>query len=114
MKKLVLFAWVSCMLLVPGLIARSGFLYLPASYIPENVQWVLHVDMKRLRAAEVGALLEDKHLDWVTEVNQEMIDEFRINLVDKTTGITVFGTHRERRNSVMLLSGDFDRKFGRL
>jgi hypothetical protein len=111
MKKIILFVWVIVLLLVPLLEARTGFPDLPASFIPEDAQWVIHVDMKRLRAAEVGKLIEDERVEWITEVNHEMMDEFRIDLVNMTTGITVFGTSRGRGGDVILFSGDFDRKY---
>lgn len=110
MKKIILFVWVLMLLLFPVLNARTGFPHLPASFIPENAQWVIHVDMKRFRGAELGKLIEDERLEWITEVNDEMMDEFRIDLVNKTTGITAYGTGRDQGGDVILLSGGFNKK----
>jgi hypothetical protein len=111
MKKTIVLLLVLLLMLVSAVSAKSGSSSLPTSIIPGNAQWVIHLDMKQFHATRFSELVKGNNINWFTIINQMMKTGYKIDLINNTTGITVFGMDKDKRNNVVCLSGNFDKGF---
>ncbi len=111
MKKIFVLLLVLLLTLVSVVSAKSGSASMPTSIIPGNAQWVIHLDMKQFHATRLSELLKGNKINWFTIINQTMKTEYKIDLINNITGITVFGMDKDKRNNVVCLSGNFDKGF---
>lgn len=111
MKKIFVLLLVLLLMLVSVVSAKSGSASLPTSIIPGNAQWVIHLDMKQFHATRLSELFKGNKITWFTTINQRMKTEYKIDLINDTNGITVFGMNKDKRNKVVCLSGNFDKEF---
>lgn len=111
MKKRIILLLALLIMMVSITRAKSIYSSLPASIIPENVQWIIHLDMKQFHSTRISDLVKENQINWFTYINHWMIKKYKIDLIKNTTGITLFGMDNDRRNNVVCLSGNFDREF---
>jgi len=111
MKKTIILLLVFLLLLVSAGTAKSASSSLPASIIPENAQWIIHLDMKRFHSTRISDLVNGDQINFFTLVNQRMIKETSINLINDISSITLYGMNQNKRNNVMCLSGNFNKGF---
>lgn len=107
MKKIIVLLLAVMFFLVLPAVVQGGSLQ--TSIIPENTQWLLHVDMKKF----VSTTLCDKLLGIDSKINttkQHMADKFGIDLLKDITGFTIFGSGKDRGKAVVSIAGNLDKE----
>jgi hypothetical protein len=82
---------------------------LQTSIIPENVQWVVHLDMKKFTSTRLFDLLIQDKKNRIEEKSLKFAEKFKFNPLKDIMGITVFGFGRGEKNTVLCLRGNFNK-----
>jgi len=107
MRKTIIFILTFMLTMVSVLSAKSAAL--PTSMIPENAKWVLQLDMQQFLTTQLSDLLKKNYLDKIDNHIQKLAAEYKFNLLNDTTAITVFGTKKGEKDFVVCWSGNFDK-----
>jgi hypothetical protein len=84
---------------------------LQKSIIPAEANWVIHFDMEKFAATQIGNhLLQEDDILGVGKKNDDFYDKYRIDIKKDIDGITVFGVGMGEKNIVVCLRGNFDRE----
>ena len=85
---------------------------LQKSIIPAEASWVIHFDVEKFIATEIGNhLLTEEDALGLGKKNDHFLNKYKINLKEDIDGITVFGMGKGEENIVACLQGNFDRDY---
>jgi hypothetical protein len=85
---------------------------LQKSIIPAEASWVIHFDLEKFAATQIGNhLLTEEDALGLGKKNDNFLKKYKINLKEDIDGITVFGIGKGERNIVACLQGNFDRNY---
>lgn len=80
------------------------------SVVPAEASWVIHFDVGKFAATQVGNhLLYEKNALGIEDKNDDFFKKYRINIKEDIDAITVFGVGKGEKNIVVCLQGNFDR-----
>lgn len=83
---------------------------LQKSIIPAEASWVIHFDLEKFAATQIGNhLLNEEGVLGLGKKNAEFKKKYKIDLLEDIDGITVFGFGKGEKNIVACLQGNFDR-----
>ncbi|MCK5057301.1 MAG: hypothetical protein KAT34_11635 [Candidatus Aminicenantes bacterium] len=75
--------------------------------IPENTQWLLHFDMEKFTSTRLYSLLLAGHSGNMSKViGTKILEKFGIDPAKDITGITIFGTAKDKDKAVVSLTGN--------
>jgi hypothetical protein len=85
---------------------------LQKSIIPAEASWVIHFDLEKFAATQIGDhLLNEEDALGLGKKNENFLKKYKINLKEDIDGITVFGFGNGEENVVACLQGNFDRDY---
>jgi hypothetical protein len=85
---------------------------LQKSIIPAEASWVIHFDLEKFAATQIGNhLLTEEDALGLGKKNDNFLKKYKINLKEDIDGITVFGIGKGDENIVACLQGNFDRDY---
>ncbi|MFC2155359.1 hypothetical protein ACFLRB_02560 [Acidobacteriota bacterium] len=109
MRKIILLLLVFMFfVLSPGAVEAVS---VQTSLIPENTQWLLHFDMEKFTATRLFSLLLAEHSDNMFKSKSQMLEKFGIDPVKNITGVTIFGTTKDKDETVVMLTGNLHKDF---
>jgi hypothetical protein len=81
------------------------------SIIPEDTQWIVHMDMEMFNKTQFKELLmkERDAMHWKWD-NHDLIKEFNINPHKDIYSVTAFGNQKDHHNMVFMCKGNFNQK----
>jgi len=109
MKKAV---FLLIILLTLFLVGKSGASTLQKSIIPEDVDWVIHFDLEKFSATQIGdQLLNNENILGLRHKNAQFRDYYQIDILKDIKGFTVYGSGTDEENNVVCLRGNFDKAY---
>ncbi len=109
MKKAV---FLLIILLTLFLVGESGASTLQKSIIPEDVDWVIHFDLEKFSATQIGdQLLNNENILGLRHKNAQFHDYYQIDILKDIKGFTVYGSGTDEENTVVCLRGNFDQAY---
>ena len=85
---------------------------LQKSIIPAEASWVIHFDLEKFAATQIGNhLLDEDDILGFGKKNSRFKKKYHIDLQEDIEGITVFGLGSDEENIVACLQGSFDRDY---
>lgn len=107
MKKIILLVLVFMFfVLAPGALEAVS---VQTALIPENTQWLLHFDMEKFTSTRLFNLLMAESRGNMFKNKKEILEKFGIDPVKDITGITIFGTVKDK--AVVVLTGNIHKDF---
>jgi hypothetical protein len=82
---------------------------LQTSIIPENAQWVLHLDIEKFTSTRLFKLFLEKEDDKVLAGKNKIFEKLGIDPLKDITGITIFGSGKAEERAVVSLTGNFNK-----
>lgn len=109
MKKAV---FLFIILLTLFLVCESGASTLQKSIIPEDADWVIHLDLEKFSSTQFGdQLLNNENIFGLTQKNARFHDKYQIDILKDIKGFTVYGSGKDEENTVVCLRGNFDQAY---
>lgn len=108
MKKKVLF--LLTLFLAFGLALPSQPLS-PAVLVPQDAQWVLHLDVRKFVSTQLFDLLKNDHGSKLDHFNAKIFEKLKVDILKDIDGVTLFGIGKGRSNAVVCLSGNLDKNY---
>ncbi len=109
MKKSV---FLLIILLTFFLTGESGASTLQKSIIPEDVDWVIHFDLEKFSATQIGdQLLNNENILGLRHKNAQFHDYYQIDILKDIKGFTVYGSGTDEDKTVVCLRGNFDQAY---
>ena len=109
MKKAI---FLFIILLTLFLVCESGASTLQKSIIPEDADWVIHLDLEKFSSTQFGdQLLNNENIFGLTQKNARFHDKYQIDILKDIKGFTVYGSGKDEENSVVCLRGNFDQAY---
>ncbi|UCH96784.1 MAG: hypothetical protein JSV88_08000 [Candidatus Aminicenantes bacterium] len=108
MKKIVLILLV--LFLVFGVTISAKSLQ-PTALAPENVQWLIHLHVKKFVSTQLFDLLMGDQKDKIVKFNDMMAERFKIDFFKDVNGITILGMGKDKENAVLCWDGKIDKEF---
>jgi len=85
---------------------------LQKSIIPAEASWVIHFDLEKFAATEIGnLLLEKEDALGLGKKNSQFKKKYQIDLKEDIDGITIFGIGKGEENIVACLQGNLNRDY---
>lgn len=109
MKKILVLLLTLLLASVFLMSAKPGSL--PTTFIPENAQWVLHLDVQKFASTRLSDLFKEDNNSKFGKYNRYLSDYFKINLLKDIKGITIFGIGKDKANTVLCLTGNLNKEF---
>jgi hypothetical protein len=108
-KAIVIFVSVLLVLLFCCKIKAST---IQKSIIPAEAEWVIHLDLERFTATQLGKyLMKEEDALQLVKKNSQFKKRYQINLLKDIEGITVFGLGKSENKTAICLRGNFDRDY---
>jgi hypothetical protein len=82
---------------------------LQTSIIPDNVRWVIHLDVEKFTSTRFCELLKQDETIGLEKKTLRISKKFKFDPLTDIMGITVFGIGKDEKNTVVCLSGNFDK-----
>ena len=82
---------------------------LQTSMIPDNARWVIHFDVEKFTSTRFCDLLKQDEAFGLEKKTLGISKMFKFDPFKDIMGITVFGTGKGEKNTVVCLSGNFDK-----
>lgn len=109
MKKILVLLLALLLASVFLMSAKPGSL--PTSFIPENAQWVLHLDMHKFASTRLSDLFKEDNNSYFHKYNQLILEKYKTDLFNDITGITIFGVGKDMSKTVMCWAGNLNKDF---
>ena len=105
MRKIILLVLVLMLfVLSPG---TAEAVSVQTASIPENTQWLLHFDMEKFTSTRLYSLLLAEHSGNMSKIiGTKILEKFGIDPAKDITGITIFGTAKDKDKAVVSLTGN--------
>lgn len=109
MKKIIVILLIFLFFVVLPAAAKIGTL--PASFIPENVQWVLHFDMNKFTGTRLCNLILADEGDKVNKGIKKIYEKLKIDPMKDIDWFTIFGRGRNNNTAAWFCKGNFDKNY---
>jgi hypothetical protein len=83
----------------------------PAALVPQDAQWILHLDVKKFVSTQLFDLLKNDHGSKLDQFNTRISEKLKIDLLKDIEGVTIFGQGKDRSNAVVCLAGNLDKNY---
>ena len=83
----------------------------PAALVPQDAQWVLHLDVREFVSTQLFDLLKNDHGSKLDRLNAKISEKLKIDLLKDIDGVTIFGIGKGRSNAVVCLAGNLDKNY---
>ena len=107
MKKLIVVVLTLLFILILPDVTNAASL--KTSIIPEDAQWVLHIDIEKFTSTKLFELLMEKEGVKAFKGKDKMIEKLGIDPLKDLTGITLFGSGQAEKNAVVSITGNLDK-----
>jgi hypothetical protein len=107
MKKIVLSLLMLCLAFSFCLLAQP---LSPAALVPQDAQWVLHLDVKKFVSTQLYDGLKNNHFSKFQHLDT-ISEKLKIDLMKDIDWVTIFGKGKGRSNAVVCLSGNLDKNY---
>ena len=85
---------------------------LQKSIIPAEASWVIHFDLEKFAATQIGNhLLNEQDALGFGKKNSQFKEKYKIDLLEDIDGITVFGFGKGEKNIVACLQGNLNQDY---
>ncbi len=85
---------------------------LQKSIIPAEATWVIHFDLEKFAATQIGNhLLNNEDALGLGKKDTEFHKKYKIDLLEDIDGVTAFGFGKNKMKTVICLQGDFDQDY---
>jgi hypothetical protein len=85
---------------------------LQKSIIPAEASWVIHFDLEKFAATQIGNhLLNEQDALGLGHKNAQFKEKYQIDLLEDIKGLTVFGFGNREKNIVACLQGNLNRDY---
>lgn len=109
MKKKSVFTLTLLFLLGVVFIIPAQPASLQTSMIPDNARWVIHFDVEKFTSTRFCELLKQDEAIGLEKKTLGISKMFKFDPLKDIMGITVFGTGKGKKNTVVCLSGNFNK-----
>jgi len=107
MKKLIVVVLTLLFILVLPDVSSAASL--KTSIIPEDTQWVLHIDIEKFTSTRLYQLIMEKEQGKAFKGRHKIIEKLGIDPLKDLTGITLFGSGKAEKNAVVSLTGNLNK-----
>lgn len=107
MKKLIVVVLTLLFILILPDVTNAASL--KTSIIPEDAQWVLHIDIEKFTSTKLFELLMEKEGVKAFKGKDKMIEKLGIDPLKDLTGITLFGSGQAEKNAVVSVTGNLNK-----
>ena len=107
MKKLIVVVLTLLFILILPDVTNAASL--KTSIIPEDAQWVLHIDIEKFTSTKLFELLMEKEGAKAFKGKDKIIEKLGIDPIKDLTGVTLFGSGQAEKNAVVSVTGNLNK-----